>query len=93
MVDIRKDLLDKELLDLEIMKHKKNYLDMVVSQFTTPDMREACIKAKEEAMFSGNKERVKGLEHTIATHDMNLKSFEEAKQLSAKTVDFLNTLK
>ena len=93
MADIRPDLIDKELLDLEIMKHKKNYLDMVVSQFTTPDMRDACIKAKEEAIYSGNKERVKGLEHTINVHDVNIKSFEEAKQLSAKTVDFLNTLK
>jgi hypothetical protein len=93
MADVRKDLIDKELVDAEIMKHKKNYLDMLVSQFTTPFMKAACVKAKDEAVFSGDKERAKGLEHTISVHDKNMEAFTEAQELSVKTVEYLETLK
>ncbi len=90
---IRKDLIESSLLEAEILKHKKNYLDMVVAEFTTPTMRAACVKAKEDAVFEGNKERAKSLEDVIKTHDMNVKAYEEAKDLSIATVEFLNTLK
>ena len=93
MADFRKDLIDYEILEHEIIKHKKNYLDMLVSQFTTPVMLAACVKAKEDATFEGNKERAKAMDSVIETHKKNLAAFEEAKDLSAKTVDFLNTLK
>lgn len=93
MADFRKDLIDSELLEAEILKHKKNYLDMLVSQFTTPVMLAACVKAKEDATFDGNKERAKAMDNVIETHKKNVEAFEEAKDLSAKTVDFLNTLK
>jgi len=93
MADFRKDLIAPELLDAEILKHKKNYLDMLVSKFTTPSMKAACEKAKQDAIFAGEKDRAKALEQTITVHEKNMEAFEEAKELSAKTVDFLNTLK
>lgn len=86
----RKDLLDKDLLDAETLKHKKSYLDMLVSQFNTPIMREACENAKKDADKEGNKERAKAMQATIEAHDRNIAAFEEAKELAAKTVDFLN---
>jgi len=93
MVDIRKDLIDKDLLEAEILKHKKSYLDMTVAQFNTPIMRDACVKAKEDATFEGKKDRAKAMEQVIETHNKNIAAFDEAKELSARTVDFLNTLK
>lgn len=91
-MEFNKDLLVKEQVEAEIFKQKKAYLDMIVNEFSTPLMKKACEKSKEDAMFEGNKARAEAMGKTIEQHDKNLAAFAEAKSFTEQTVKFLETL-
>lgn len=92
-MEFKKELVHPELLDAEILKQKKNYLDMIVNEFSTPMMKEACENAMKDATFEGNKDRAEAMKKTIDQHDKNLAAFAEAKSFTEKTIVFLESIK
>jgi hypothetical protein len=92
MADIRKDLLNQELLAEHIKTQEQNYLTSIINDFNTPELLNNCEKAKEDAIFEGKKERVAELERVINIHKSNINTWKESKELAEKTIDFLKSL-
>ena len=93
MAEVRKDLVNQEILAEFIKQKEQNYLAMLILEVETPIMLGLCEKAKQEAIFEGKKERADALEKSIVTHKSNFTASTEAKDTAAQTIDFLKSLK